>query len=134
GEWVAQDGQSEVIGQRLGPATTPFAVIHRLLRGHQVELVMAGATHYFECYREPYEAGGATRTMHHVVNGGGGAYMSIGTPLDWPRQPALADCAFYPRKDFVIHKLDRETPGWKVPLWWWVKHLQAWPLTAESVA
>ena len=28
--------------------------------------------------------------------------MSIGTPLDWPRQPAVPDCAYFPRKDAVI--------------------------------
>jgi len=95
---------------------------------------MAGDTHYFECYREAYEADGATHTMYHFVNGGGGAYMSIGTPLDWPRQPAVPDCGFYPRKDFVVDKLDHETPAWKTPLWLWVKHLQGWPLTAESLA
>jgi uncharacterized membrane protein HdeD (DUF308 family) len=142
GEWVAQDGQPEVLGQRLGPDIAPFSAIHRLLREHQVEVVMAGDTHYFECYEEHYEASGvgaapqdaATRTMHHFVNGGGGAYMSIGTPLDWPKQPAVPDCGFYPRKDFVINKLDRETPAWKTPLWFWVKHLHAWPLTAESLA
>ena len=95
---------------------------------------MAGDTHYFEHYQERYEADGATRTMYHFVNGGSGAYMSIGTPLDWPEQPAVADCAFYPRKDFLIDKLDRETPAWKAPLWMWVKHLRAWPLTAEAMA
>jgi hypothetical protein len=46
----------------------------------------------------------------------------------------VADCAFYPRKDFLIAKLDRETPVWKAPLWSWVKHLRAWPLTAEALA
>jgi hypothetical protein len=95
---------------------------------------MAGDKHYFECYEEPYEANGATHTMHHFVNGGGGAYMSIGTPLDWPKQPAVPNCAYYPRKEFVIDKLDRETPVWKAPLWAWVKHFQAWPLTAEAMA
>ena len=45
-----------------------------------------------------------------------------------------SDCAFFPRKDVLIDKLDRETPPWKRPLWLWVKHLHAWPLTAESVA
>ena len=95
---------------------------------------MAGDTHYFEHYLEPYGAGGTTNTMHHFVNGGGGAYMSIGTPLDWPKSPAVPDCAFYPRKDFLIDKLDRETPVWKEPLWLWVKHLHGWPLTAESLA
>jgi hypothetical protein len=47
---------------------------------------------------------------------------------------AVADCAYYPRKDFLIDKLDRETPASKRPLWLWVKHLRAWPLTAESLA
>src|SRR5262249_34921950 len=104
------------------------------LREYQVEVAMAGDTHYFECYQEPYVADGATRTMHHFVNGGGGAYMSIGTPLDWPAQPAVHDCGYYPRKNFIVDKLDRETPGWKAPLWLWVKHFRAWPLTAESLA
>lgn len=50
------------------------------------------------------------------------------------RQPAVSDCAYYPRKDVVIDKLDRETPAWKRPLWFWVKHLRAWPMTSESLA
>jgi hypothetical protein len=95
---------------------------------------MAGDTHYFEHYLEAYHAGGRTSTMHHFVNGGGGAYMSIGTSLDWPRSPALPDCAFFPRTDVLIDKLDRETPAWKVPLWQWVKHLRAWPFTSEALA
>jgi uncharacterized membrane protein HdeD (DUF308 family) len=134
GEWLPEDAPLDVAGHRLGGQTTPFAAIHRLLREHQVQIVMAGDTHYFECYRESYESADLKRTMHHFVNGGGGAYMSIGTPLDWPAQPALADCAYYPRKDFLIDKLDRETPAWKTPIWLWVKHLGAWPVTAESVA
>jgi uncharacterized membrane protein HdeD (DUF308 family) len=134
GEWLTRDGPVEVLGQRLGSGTAPFAAIHQLLRQHQVDVVMAGDTHYFECYQEPYEADGALHTMHHFVNGGGGAYLSIGTPLDWPRQPALPNCASYPRKDLLIEKLDRETPAWKRPLWWWVRYLQGWPLTAEALA
>ncbi len=121
GEWAVADEGS-------------FAAIHRLLREHQVAVVMAGDTHYFEHYQERYEAAGATRTMYHFVNGGGGAYLSIGTPFDWPAQPAVADGAYYPRKDFLVDKLDRETPVWKEPLWLWVKHLRGWPLTAESMA
>src|SRR4029077_12787394 len=31
GEWTAQEGQVEVLGQRLGAETAPFAAIHRLL-------------------------------------------------------------------------------------------------------
>jgi uncharacterized membrane protein HdeD (DUF308 family) len=134
GEWVAQDDVIDLPDVRVGPETEPFGAIHRLLREYHVEVVMAGDTHYFEHYLEPYEAGGTTNTMHHFVNGGGGAYMSIGTPLDWPKSPAVPDCAFYPRKDFLIDKLDRETPVWKEPLWLWVKYLHGWPLTAESLA
>jgi uncharacterized membrane protein HdeD (DUF308 family) len=134
GEWAAGDGPTKVAGLRPGAGGGSFAAIHQLLREHQAEVVMAGDTHYFEHYQEPYEAAGAARTMYHFVNGGGGAYMSIGTPLDWPKSPAVTACAFYPRKDALIDKLDRETPAWKEPLWQWVKHLRAWPLTAESVA
>ncbi len=131
GEWVDQERPSPI---PRGAETEPFATMHRLLREHQVEVVMAGDTHYFEHYRETYEAEGRTRTMYHFVNGGGGAYLSIGTPLDWPAKPAVPDGAFFPRKDFLIEKLDRETPAWKMPLWQWVKRLKGWPLTAETLA
>lgn len=134
GEWETQPGATDVTGLALGTAVEPFAAVHRLLREHQVEVVMAGDTHYFEHYRETYQAGGATRAMDHFVNGGGGAYMSIGTPLDWPRTPAVPDCAFFPRTDFLTAKLDRETPAWKAPLWLWVKRLGGWPFSAEALA
>jgi uncharacterized membrane protein HdeD (DUF308 family) len=131
GEWVAQDHSFPV---SRGAEVEPFAALHRLLREHQVDVVMAGDTHYFEHYRETYPVQGSTRTMYHFVNGGGGAYISIGTPLDWPSNPAVADCAFFPRTDFLIAKLDHETPAWKLPLWQWVKRLRAWPCTAETLA
>lgn len=131
GEWVEQERPSPI---PRGAETEPFAAMHRLLREHQVEVVMAGDTHYFEHYRETYGAEGRPRTMYHFVNGGGGAYLSIGTPLDWPAQPAVPDGAFFPRKDFLIDKLDRETPAWKMPLWQWVKRLKGWPFTAETLA
>jgi uncharacterized membrane protein HdeD (DUF308 family) len=134
GEWVEDEGGFEILGRRLGAETAPFGAIHRLLKHHQVEVVMAGDTHYFEYYQERYETDGTSHTMRHLVNGGGGAYMSIGTPLDWPSQPAVPDCAYFPRKDFIINKLDTETPAWKTPLWMWVKHLRGWPLTAEALA
>jgi uncharacterized membrane protein HdeD (DUF308 family) len=134
GEWQAQEGPIEVAGYPLHAETAPFAAIHQLLREHQVAVVMAGDTHYFEHYQEPYDAGGTPGTMYHFVNGGGGAYMSIGTPLDWPKELPVANCGYFPRKDFVIDKLDRETPVWKKPLWWWVKYLHAWPVTSEPVA
>lgn len=134
GEWAAPEASNEIVGGPRRPGTAPFAAIHQLLREHRVAVVMAGDTHYFEHYREPYEAAGTPAVMHHYVNGGGGAYLSIGTPLDWPKQPAVADGAYYPKRDFLMAKLDRETPVWKRPLWWWVKYLRGWPLTAEAMA
>jgi uncharacterized membrane protein HdeD (DUF308 family) len=132
GEWVAQD--ASVGGRPRRAEFEPFAAIHRLLREHEVAVVMAGDTHYFEHYQEGYQSGGRTLTMYHFVNGGGGAYISIGTPLDWPSKPAVPDCAFFPRTDFLIAKLNRETPAWKEPLWQWVKRLKGWPFTAEALA
>src|SRR5262249_19719893 len=126
GEWDGDGTGIEVLGERLDGDVAPFAAIHQLLREHQVEVVMAGATHYFEYYQDAYGADKGTRLMPHFVNGGGGAYMSIGSPLDWPRKPAVPNCAYFPRKDFLIEKLDRETPAWKMPLWWWVKELRGW--------
>jgi hypothetical protein len=117
-----------------GEGREQFAKIHELLREHHVEVVMAGDTHDFEYYRESYTDGDTPRTMHHFVNGGGGAYLSLGSSMDWPRRPALPDCAFYPRTDTVIDRLDWQTPVWKMPLWLWVKHLRAWPSTPEAVS
>src|SRR5262249_15953654 len=34
-----------------------FGALHQLLRDHEVDVVMAGDTHYFEYYKEPYENG-----------------------------------------------------------------------------
>ncbi len=132
GEWTGPAEAAPVLGGRA--ETEPFIAIHRLLRQHQVQIVMAGDTHYFEHYRESYSNGATTNVMHHFVNGGGGAYLSIGTPLDWPAAPAVPDCAFYPRTDAVIAKLDRETPFWKAPFWQWTKRFKAWPFTAETLA
>ncbi len=129
GDALASAG--ELIG---GPHVEPFVAIHRLLKEHQVDIVMAGDTHYFEHYLEKYDTPDGPRTMQHFVNGGGGAYISIGTPLDWPRKPAVPDCAFFPRTEEVVAKLDRDTPLWKMPIWLWAKHLRAWPATVETTA
>jgi uncharacterized membrane protein HdeD (DUF308 family) len=107
----------------------PFTAIHRLLKEHQVEVVMAGDMHYFEHYQEQYTVERKTRTMQHFVNGGGGAYMVIGLPFDWPRTPDLPVWTYFPRKDAVINKLDAQTPFWKMPLWLWVRDFKAWPLS-----
>src|SRR5262249_23371706 len=56
-----------------------FAALCRLWASHNVRIAMAGDTHDFEYYREKIGGGGVTQVMHHFVNGGGGAYLSIGT-------------------------------------------------------
>jgi uncharacterized membrane protein HdeD (DUF308 family) len=103
-----------------------FQAVHDILRHYHVPLVMAGDTHDFEYYRE---AG-----THHFVNGGGGAYLSIGTALAFPASPPVADFAFYPNTASVRAKLNAETPLWKWPAWWWVRHYGAWPFSVEALS
>jgi hypothetical protein len=133
GEWMPSTEVPNLV-EHLAPRVESLDAIHKLLREHGVPVVMAGDTHYFEHYVEHYSAGAEKRTMSHFVNGGGGAYMSIGTPMDWPQTPAVPDCTFFPRTDFLLSKLDSEMPVWKMPLWFWVKSLRAWPFSAEAVA
>ncbi|MGB7948204.1 MAG: DUF308 domain-containing protein, partial [Candidatus Binatia bacterium] len=111
-----------------------FGSIHRLLRQYEISIVMAGDTHDFEYYREEYRSTGDPRPMHHFVNGGGGAYLSIGTALDWPAAAPVRDWAFYPRTEAVHQKLENETSRWKWPLWWWVKRFKAWPASVEALS
>ena len=106
-----------------------FAALHALLREHDVSIVMAGDTHDLEYYAERPD--GSSRTAHHFVNGGGGAYLSFGTALAWPARPATADWAFYPTRDQVVAKIEATTPAWKRPAWWWTKRMGAWPFSAE---
>ncbi len=116
-------------GEYAGHADPSFLALHALLREYGAHVVMAGDTHDFEYYREPGEAGAM-----HFVNGGGGAYLSIGTALDWPAEPAVRDYAFYPRTDAVTAKLSQETPWWKWPAWWWVRRFGAWPFSVEALS
>ncbi|HJU44733.1 MAG TPA: metallophosphoesterase [Vicinamibacterales bacterium] len=107
-----------------------FARLRDLLRDRNVRVVMAGDTHDFEYYRDPTTADG----QHHFVNGGGGAYLSIGTALDWPKQAVFTDFVFYPRTDALSAKLNAETPTWKWPAWWWVRRFGAWPFSVEALS
>ena len=111
-----------------------FGTIHRLLRQYKIPIVMAGDTHDFEYYREEYNSGDGSRVMHHFVNGGGGAYLSIGTALDWPSAAPVQDWAFYPSTAAVRAKIERETGRWKWPVWWWIKRFNAWPASVEALS
>src|SRR5712671_6580061 len=66
-------------GQDVSESSEKFAGLYRLLATHNVKVAMAGDTHDFEYYRDNIVGDGPARVMHHFVNGGGGAYLSIGT-------------------------------------------------------
>jgi 3',5'-cyclic AMP phosphodiesterase CpdA len=108
-----------------------FMVVRELLRAHEVGIVMAGDTHDLEYYREPIDKPSGQFVMQHWVNGGGGAYLSFGTSLAWPAQPATADWAYYPGQRQVVEKIVRYTPWWKWPAWVWTRSFGAWPSSAE---
>jgi hypothetical protein len=69
--------------------------------------------------------------MQHIVNGGGGAYLSFGSALAWPAEPALPRWAYYPSSAAVVEKIEAYTPWWKRPAWWWTRSFNAWPFSAE---
>jgi hypothetical protein len=121
-------------GHEVSESSESFAALYRLLANHNVRIAMAGDTHDFEYYREKISADGATRVMHHFVNGGGGAYLSIGTALDFPQEPAVRDWAFYPRTDHLRAKMEAEMPIWKQPFWYWIKWFKAWPFSVETLS
>ena len=121
-------------GHDVSESSGNFAALYRLLASHNVRVAMAGDTHDFEYYREKIGGNGAARVMHHFVNGGGGAYLSIGTALDFPKEPAVRDWAFYPRTDRLRAKMDAEMPMWKQPFWYWIKWFSAWPFHVEALS
>jgi uncharacterized membrane protein HdeD (DUF308 family) len=118
-------------GHYLAEDNPDFAALHNLLREHEVAIVMAGDTHDLEYYAEKQND---SKTSHHFVNGGGGAYLSFGTALAWPEKPATADWAYYPAKAQVVAKIEATAPLWKAPAWWWTKQFGAWPFSAEGLS
>ena len=92
---------------------------------------MAGDTHDLEYYAEVYQDAGGPRTMHHFVNGGGGAFLSLGTALVPPERMPTREWAFYPATAPLLAKIDANTPFWKAPAWWWTRRFNAWPFSAE---
>ncbi|MFI5459826.1 MAG: metallophosphoesterase family protein [Isosphaerales bacterium] len=119
------------LGHYQGDSNQEFTAIHRLLRDHGVSVSMAGDVHDFEYYAEHYESPKGDRTMHHFVNGGGGAYLSVGTALDFPKQPPTPLWAHYPTRAQLTEKIEAATPAWKRPAWWWTKSFGAWPSSVE---
>jgi hypothetical protein len=109
-----------------------FARLKQLLLDRGVTIVMAGDTHDLEYYAEP-PAGGRP-AVHYFVNGGGGAYLSLGTALEWNDRSPTPEWAFYPGHDAIERKIDARTPWWKRPAWWWTTRLHAWPFSPEYLS
>jgi 3',5'-cyclic AMP phosphodiesterase CpdA len=108
-----------------------FTVVRDLLRSYGVRIVMAGDTHDLEYYEEIQQNGDAPISVHHWVNGGGGAYLSFGSALAWPSKPDVTNWAYYPKRDVVMDKIAVYTPLWKWPAWVWTRTFGAWPSSPE---
>ena len=117
-------------GEYQGDMNPDFESIHQLLRKYKVPLVMAGDTHDLEYYKEP-NAKNDPYTMHHFVNGGGGAYLSIGAAMAKPGTMPTEDFAFYPSRGPLEKKITENTAWYKYPAWWWTRKLDGWPFSAE---
>ncbi len=121
------------VGRYRAEDNAEFRRIHTLLRRHGVRIVMAGDTHDFEYYAEVRDGGGrgSARTIHHFVNGGGGAFLTMGAQLASPDSMPVPDWAFYPATGPLLAKVEAQTAFWKRPLWWWTREHQAWPFAPE---
>jgi len=108
-----------------------FMVVRNVLREYGVPVVMAGDTHDLEYYLELMDGPSGPVTVHHWVNGGGGAYLSFGTSLAWPAEPVTPQWAYYPSRHDVVEKIRVNTPLWKRPAWFWTLNLGAWPSSPE---
>jgi len=116
-----------VAGKYVGGNDPAFQKIRDVLRRHSTAITLAGDTHDFEFYREP------DGTLN-FVNGGGGAYLSIGTALAFPEHPDTPDYAFYPPATALRQKIEDETPVWKMPFYYWLEWLGGYPFDSEMVS
>jgi predicted MPP superfamily phosphohydrolase len=118
------------IGEYQGSMNPEFEKLHQLLRAYKVPVVMAGDTHDLEYYIEtPRNNDG--HTMHHFVNGGGGAYLSIGTAMAKSYEMPTKEFAFYPSRRPLEKKIETNTSWYKYPAWWYTKKFDGWPFSAE---
>jgi uncharacterized membrane protein HdeD (DUF308 family) len=118
------------IGEYQGNMTPDFRALHELLRYYKVPLIMAGDTHDMEYYKELPQNGDG-HTMYHFVNGGGGAYLSIGAAMAPANSRPTEDWAIYPSREPLMQKIDSLTPRWKYPAWVWLKKYHGYPFSAE---
>ncbi|HEY3402744.1 MAG TPA: metallophosphoesterase [Ohtaekwangia sp.] len=118
------------IGEYQGSLNPSFDSLHAMLRKYNVPLTMGGDTHDLEYYQEPAEGPGTTVT-HNFVNGGGGAYLSLGAALAAPESMPTKEFAYFPSRDPMVAKIEKNTAWYKVPAWWWTIRLGGWPFSAE---
>ena len=109
-----------------------FEALKELLTRYKVDIIMGGDTHDLEYYLESQQtSSGKEHLVRHFVNGGGGAYLSFGTALDWPKSPITDEWAIYPSRQQVVSKIDATAPFWKRPAWFWTRQFGGWPFSAE---
>jgi hypothetical protein len=119
-------------GQDTSVGDQAFTDLYTMLETAGVRVLVAGDTHAFEYYLQ--EGDGDDPPLHYFMNGGGGAYLSIGGALDWPDDPDVDAWAYYPSSGAIRAKLDAETPLWKRPFWEWIKRFGAWPISIETLS
>ena len=117
-------------GEYQGSMNPQFEEMHALFRKYKVPMVMAGDTHDMEYYIEPGKEGD-NHTMHHFVNGGGGAYLSIGAALTPAENMPTREYAIYPQREPLVRKIEDNTAWYKYPAWWWTRQHGGWPFSAE---
>ncbi len=122
------------MGEYVATEKPNFAQIHQMLREAGATIVMGGDTHDLEYYAEPVAGSAEPWVQHHFVNGGGGAYLSIGTVFASPERMPTRDWAFYPARAPLIAKIDAQTPQLMAPFWWWTKRTDGWPFNAEFLS
>ena len=122
------------IGEYQGDLNPDFQAIHQLLRDHKVNLVMGGDTHDLEYYVERGFGNDPASVMYHFVNGGGGAYLSIGAALKPADEMPEKEWAHYPATDPLINKIEANNNILKEPAWYWTKNLGGWPFNAEFLS
>jgi 3',5'-cyclic AMP phosphodiesterase CpdA len=117
------------IGEYQGSMTPDFQRLHEMLKAYGARVMMAGDTHDLEYYLEPSK--GQHKAVHHFVNGGGGAYLSVGAAMKPKDQMPEKVWAHYPAYDPLVQKIEANNNFLKKPAWVWTKKYNGWPFSAE---
>jgi hypothetical protein len=117
------------IGEYQGSMNPDFQALHQMLKDYGAAVVMAGDTHDLEYYLEP--AKGTHKPVHHFVNGGGGAYLSIGAAMKPKDQMPENVWAHYPAQAPLVQKIEANNNFLKKPACIWTKKYNGWPFSAE---